>query len=371
MKYPSDLNILIPDCECGHTMAVVRCLKGYSHLKLHGCSPEAKSPFRYSRYTKSFTLLSSDTPKKYIQELNELIEQKSIDLVLPIDEKTYLFFAEHSASFSGKARLAAFSPIATLEIATNKFQLAKFCESRNIPYPKTTFLKDYRDESNPSRSAISLPLIVKPETGWGGRNVYRIAREDDFSAIKPTSHPKEGDYIVQEYVDGYDIDMSLLARNGEILAHTIQKGFLKRANRFAASAGLEFLKNEGVYASVSKLIKELDFSGIAHVDLKYDKQNGEFKIIEINARYWGSLIASFQAGVNFPYLHILSSLEEEVPAASFDPIHYMDFITAVKTSKRSLFSKRSLPFQWKDTDYPFFLADPIAECYNAWKRRIR
>ncbi|WP_162343575.1 ATP-grasp domain-containing protein [Cyclobacterium salsum] len=340
-------------------------------MKIHGSSQEAKSPFRYSRFKKSFTLLSSDTPEEYIRELIELIEQKSIDLVLPIDEKTYLFFAEHSDSFSGKARLAAFSPFATLEIATNKFRLAKFCESRNIPSPKTTFLKDYRDEKNPSHQAISLPLIVKPETGWGGRNVYHIAREEDFSVIKPTSHPKEGEYIVQEYVDGYDIDMSLLARNGEILAHTIQKGFLKRANRFAASAGLEFQKNEGVYGSVCKLVRELDFSGIAHVDLRYDTQDGEFKIIEINARYWGSLIASFRAGVNFPYLHILSSLEEEVPAASFEPIHYMDFISALKASKHSLFSKRSLPFQWKDTDYPFFLADPIAECYNAWKRRIR
>lgn len=371
MKYPSVINILLPDCECGHTMAVVRCLKGYSHVKLHGCSHEAGSPFRYSRYKKSFTLLSSNTPEEYIRELNELIEEKSIDLVLPIDEKTYRFFAGNTESFEGKTRLAAISPSATLDIATNKYELAKFCEARQIPSPKTTFLKTYQEGSIPSHLAIPLPLIVKPETGWGGRNVYCIAREEDFSAIKPTTHPKEGDYIVQEYIDGYDIDMSLLARNGKILAHTIQKGFLKRANRFAASAGLEFLKNEGVYESVSKLVRELGFSGIAHVDLRYDKRDGKFKIIEINARYWGSLIASFRAGVNFPYLHLLSSLDEEVPSTAFNPIHYMDFITAVKAGRGSLFSTKNLPFQWKDTDYQFFLADPIAEFYNAWKRRIR
>lgn len=138
--------------------------------------------------------------------------------------------------------------------------------------------------------------------------------------------------------------MSLLARNGEILAHTIQKGIFKRANRFAASAGLEFLNNTGVYESVSKLVRELGFSGIAYVDLRYDKRDKQFKIIEMNARYWGSLIASFRAGVNFPYLHILSSLERELPAPSYT-IHFMDFISALKTRKQSFFSNKSVPFQ--------------------------
>lgn len=57
-------------------MAVVRCLKGYSQVKLHGCSHDANSPFRYSRFKTSFTLLSSDSPKEYIRELKELIIKK-------------------------------------------------------------------------------------------------------------------------------------------------------------------------------------------------------------------------------------------------------------------------------------------------------
>lgn len=251
-----------------------------------------------------------------------------------------------------------------LEIAINKYNLGKFCERHQVPSPKTEYLEAYRTDNK----GLLLPLIAKPERGSGGNNVYHIVNQSDFEAIIPASFEKEGNYIVQEYIDGYDIDMSILAKNGDILAYTIQKGLIKRSNQFAASAGLEFLENDGVYQSVSKLVSELKFSGIAHVDLRFDKDSGEFKIIEINARYWGSLIASSLAGVNFPYLHILSSLDEEIPASSFSLIQYMDFLTAVKSTKSNLFSRQKQGFRWKDTDYSFFLSDPVAEVYNAWKR---
>ena len=348
-------------------MSVVRCLKEFPHIVLHGCADDGNNAFRLSRNTKSFSLLTETSGDAYIQQLNAIIVDKNIEVILPIGEETYLFFAANKDAFDKRTRLATMASSEILEKATNKYNLAKFCELHNVPSPRTVYFEDFKKESN----GLSIPLIVKPETGWGGNNVYLVKTESDFLEIKPTKYAKEGQYIVQEYIDGYDIDMSLLAKNGELLAHTIQKGFLKRSNPFAASAGLEFLENDGVYQSVAKLVKEMKFSGIAHVDLRYDEKSGEYKIIEINIRYWGSLIASYMAGVNFPYLHILASLDEKIPASIFSPIQYMDFLTGVKLLRRYLFSRQDLGFRWKDTDYSFFMTDPIAEVYNAWKRYRR
>lgn len=358
------INVLIPDCDSGHTMAVVRCLKKFPHIALHGCANDGKNPFRISRYTKSFSLITETLKEAYLEELNAIIKNKEIDVILPISEGTYRFFSTNKDFFKDKTRLATMASPEILEIATNKYSLANFCEHHEVPSPRTAYLEVYKEGKN----GMHLPLIVKPERGSGGNNVYLVANESDFSTIIPTTYAKEGNYIVQEYVDGYDIDMSILAKNGELVAYTIQKGLIKRSNQFAASAGLEFLENDGVFQTVYKLVRELKFSGIAHVDLRYDNHSGEFKIIEINARYWGSLIASCLAGVNFPYLHILSSLDEQIPSSSFSHIQYMDFLTAVKSTKNHLFSSKNLGFQWKDTDFSFFLSDPIAEVFNAWKR---
>lgn len=358
------INVLIPDSDSGMTMSVVRCLKGLSHIVLHGCGHDGKNGFRLSRFTKSFTLLTETSGDAYIQRILEVIKDKKIDIVLPIREDTYGFFAANKEAFKNHTRLATMATKEIFEIATNKYNLAKFCELHKISSPRTAYLEDFKKEKN----GLSLPLIVKPETGWGGNNVYHLQSESDFSSIEPTKYAQEGKYIVQEYIDGYDIDMSLFAKNGKLLAYTIQKGFIKRPNRFAASAGLEFLENDGVFQPVAKLVKELNFSGIAHVDLRYDSHSGEYKIIEINTRYWGSLIASYLAGVNFPYLHILSSLDEEMPSSIASPIQYMDFITGVKIVKNTLFSRQKLGFRWKDTDFSFIMTDPIAEMFNAWKR---
>ena len=358
------INVLIPDCNSGHTMAVVRCLGKMPDIALHGCTDDGKIPFRYSRYTKSFTLITQSSNEDYIQKLNAIIKDKKIDVILPIGGGTYRFFAANIAAIDSNARLATTASAEILEMVSNKYELAKFCDLHDIPSPKTAYLDEYKKEKN----GLNLPLIVKPETGWGGNNVYHIVTEADFATVKPTKHASEGKYIVQEYIDGYDIDMSLLADKGKIVAYTIQKGFLKRSNPFAASAGLEFLENDGVYQTVEKLIKELNYSGIAHLDLRYDKHSGIYKIVEINTRYWGSLIASYLAGINFPYLHILATLEEEIPASPYTPIQYMDFLAGLKSKKNSLFSSQDLGFRWRDTDYSFYLSDPVAEIYNAWKR---
>ncbi|MFO7823092.1 MAG: ATP-grasp domain-containing protein [Cyclobacterium sp.] len=365
------INVLIPDTESGHTMAVVRCLKGFTEIKLHGCSFDPKSPFRYSLYKESFTTLTDKGKESYIKDLLALVESKNIDVILPIDEDSYRFFASHKKVFQANTKLATLSTEGALAIATNKYKLAKFCELHGVPAPKTEYLNDLMELNQVNQQSFRYPVIVKPETGWGGKNVHKLFKKEEVEAIKPLSDPKQGTYIVQEFIEGYDIDMSFLAKNGEILAHTIQKGFLKRSNRFAAAAGVQFLKNEAVYNGVEKLVNKLNFSGIAHVDLRYDQKEGDFKIIEINARYWGSLIASHLSGVNFPFLHILAALDEDLPPVTFQPIRYMDFVSVIKMRKKIFSVKKSADFNWKDTDLKFILSDPLAEIYNAWKRRIR
>jgi D-aspartate ligase len=162
--------------------------------------------------------------------------------------------------------------------------------------------------------------------------------------------------------------MSLLSKDGVILAHTIQKGLLKRERDFAASAGIRFGFNEQVYNNVYDLIKKLNYSGIAHVDLRYDKKRDEYVIIEINARYWGSLTGSIMAGVNFPYIAIMSGLQKNYTSPAMMESTFVDFISAIKYRLRNLFQQNTL-FQFEQTDYKYVFRDPIAELWNIWRRR--
>ncbi len=45
-------------------------------------------------------------------------------------------------------------------------------------------------------------------------------------------------------------------------------------------------------------MKNLHWNRIAHIDLRYDI-DGNLYIIEVNPRFWESLLASLSAGINF------------------------------------------------------------------------
>ena len=72
-----------------------------------------------------------------------------------------------------------------------------------------------------------------------------------------------------------------------------------------------------------KLMKSLNWSGVANIDWRYDENNKVFKIIEINTRFWLSTDASSIAGVNFPYLYCLSSLGNEIKLQKTESISYL------------------------------------------------
>ena len=63
----------------------------------------------------------------------------------------------------------------------------------------------------------------------------------------------------------------------------------------------------------------LKFCGVALIDLRNNNQDDHIKVLEINPRYWGSLIGALSTGVNFLYFACLSGLG--IPFDRPDYIH--------------------------------------------------
>jgi predicted ATP-grasp superfamily ATP-dependent carboligase len=48
------------------------------------------------------------------------------------------------------------------------------------------------------------------------------------------------------------------------------------------------------------------------VEFKKDSRDGTYKLMEINAKFWGSLDLSIASGVDFPYLTVIMALEGDI-----------------------------------------------------------
>ena len=51
-----------------------------------------------------------------------------------------------------------------------------------------------------------------------------------------------------------------------------------------------------------RFLKAIDYYGLVEVEFKQDPRDGEYKLLDVNARAWGFHSLGFAAGVDFPYL---------------------------------------------------------------------
>jgi predicted ATP-grasp superfamily ATP-dependent carboligase len=106
--------------------------------------------------------------------------------------------------------------------------------------------------------------------------------------------------------------------------------------------------------------------------MRHDSRNGQVKVLEVNGRYWGSLIGSLVAGVNFPYLACLTALGTPFPTPTYRLSKFIHAETAAKEYLRRLQGKNELgEFSLGETGIRFFLTDPLPQVVNAAVNKSR
>lgn len=271
------MKIFIPDGSSRLAFQVVNSLKEEGDFEITlGVSSK---DFCFIKGTKKITV---DT----VHQASKIIQEGQFDFVLPISEEYIRYF-----SIEDSHRNVMLPPPRSFDVVNNKHLFSKHCVLHKINHPHTELF---------SNQIWEPPYIMKPVRGGNGRCVQIVNENVKITRISEQT-------ILQEYIEGYDLDCSVLCKNGEILEWTQQMGLgTKWSNK--AHSRVKMIENENALVEVAKLMKSLNWSGVAHVDLRYSFKHGKFFIIEVNPRYWGSLLASTKHGVNFPALHIAASI---------------------------------------------------------------
>jgi predicted ATP-grasp superfamily ATP-dependent carboligase len=234
-------------------------------------------------------------------------------------------------------------------------------EENNLPCPKSIIIKTNEFTKT---DELNFPIVIKPVLGFrNGKGINFFESLNDVNSFFNRNIVNKL-YLAQEYIEGYDIDCSVLCKDGEILVYTIQKGNLQGKSKFEPNIGVEFLYKEQLYHIVEKLMKSLNWSGIAHIDLRYDINDDAYKVIEINARFWLTVDLSLLAGVNFPYLYCLSSLKKEF---SIPQTNFASFLTLkglVKKIKINPLFVFKFKYIFNNTSFRFAFTDPLPILYK-------
>lgn len=350
-------SVLIPDGEVPILPSVINCLSQTKDIKIFVISNKKRYPMRYSRYIHNFAFYpKTDVELEWIDNINEELKKHDIDLVMPIFENGIKIIAKYRNQIPFKEKLCLLPSFDNFKLANDKGLLLNFLSKHNLPHPKGIVAKL---GDIPKVESLKYPVLVKPANGLGGgTGICSFDNQDSLEAYFK-NNKFEYNVIVQERLVGYDIGCSVLCKDGVILAHTIQKVTLKDSNPFAPLTGLIFVENKDLYVTIEKLMELLNWSGVAHVDLLFDEKDEEFKILEVNTRFWTSLDASMIAGVNFPYLYILASLGIDFKKPNYEYLGYLNIKGLLKTlqvNKKFIFETH---FILNNTPIKFAIKDPI------------
>lgn len=306
--------ILIPDGDDPRAWAVVHSLRHRTNLKLKLhviVNKRAPLKISLSRYCSSH---SFDIPQNDFQALYEAVSAVSnsipIDVILPISERGVRFVAAKRDLLYERFKLPALPDIQSLEMVSNKHSLNEFARKCHVPTPPTVFVK-HGSPMYRAISSLSFPVLMKPLAESGGKGIRRFNSIEDLQdeLARPAGRLYQQGCVVQEWLSGSDTDLSVLCRDGEMLAYTIQKKLASYDTPFQRGKVIEFINHEEVLLNGRKLLSALNWNGVAHLDFICRNKDEEPCLIDFNPRYWGTLCGSVLAGVNFPFLHYLTALD--------------------------------------------------------------
>ena len=349
-------SVLIPDGDDANALSVVRCLAEKNNIKVVVLSPDKHDAIRFSRHVSKFIYdPAGETKEKKLAAIIDAVKKTNADILLPVGVKAIRLIAEHREDFSTLAALPPMPELDSFDLANDKWQMSRWAEENRIPHPKTRLFSS-GDTIREHLSHIAFPVIVKPRNGFGGNGIRIFENSEEFQRWC-SEFEHTDDHIIQSYIKGHDIDCSIVCHEGKILAHTIQKS-IKYSADYPWPYGLEFLSHDEIFNIVEEIVKRFNWSGVAHLDLRYDEIEKRSKLIEINPRFWASVAASIFAGVNFPYLSCLSALKRELPTLKTENKIVVRTGPAIKMTFNRLFKKKN-EFFFDNTFLEFILKDPL------------
>ncbi len=356
------INILIPDGHSTWALSVINCLAKQSDMRLFVLSNKKRTATKFSKHTSYYRFYPKNDDTSWLKIINTEIIANKIDVVIPIAEIEIKFFIDYSQQVSKRAKVVHLPPKPSFDIAINKMKLGEFCFEHQIPYPQSVLFKDHESILTNGNS-ISYPVLLKPFNQKGGDGIVKFNSKKQIEDYINKNTHQDG-YFIQNYIEGYDIDCSVCCIDGTILTHTIQKGYLPGHTPYAPHLGVEFLNNDEVLKVVEQLMKTLNWSGVAHIDLRYDHKANTYNVIEINARFWGSVEASKAAGVNFPLEAIRLALGQKIESVTYEPIKYERFKGVLKHISKHPSFIFNFNFLINNTETKSVLLDPLPTLYK-------
>lgn len=244
---------------------------------------------------------------EFLAVLREEASRRGISIFLPMTDVTTNLILQHRGEFRGIG--IPFSSFEQLDELSDKCKLFELARQLGIPMPITRFVRRMADLHD-LQLDLEFPVVLKPfrstictDGGWIRASVsYARSFEEISEVVGKSESFKQHPFLIQEYIPGTGHGIFALYDYGKPAIFFAHKRIREKPPSGGVSVLSESVELDPAQLGIAKkLLDHVKLHGVAMVELKVSA-DGKPYLIEVNARFWGSLQLAIDAGVDFPYM---------------------------------------------------------------------
>jgi predicted ATP-grasp superfamily ATP-dependent carboligase len=298
---------------------------------------------RHSRYTQASARIADlGDESRLVADLLRVGREKGLEgwVLYPTRDETVAAIARHRTELSTFFRV----PTASWDVirwAWDKRSTYELAAQVGVPAPRT-----WQPASIEELDAIDAepPFAIKPaiKEHFFYATKAKAWRADSREELRTLFARAEaivgpGETMVQELIPGdgrQQYAYCALYEHGEPVATMVARRLRQHPPEFGrASTYVETVDAPQVEHLAHTVLSSINYEGLVELEFKLDPRNGEFKLLDFNARTWGYHTIAPEAGVDFPYLLFRRQLEQPVDEQRARPgVRWVRLLTDLPTA---------------------------------------
>lgn len=308
--------VLVMGDDTRSFLACVRSL-GRQGIEVHAAPYSMDAPALASRYISRVHLLPYylDDGQEWLQAMHKLMADEQYDMVLPCEERALLPLYAHRHQLPSGTCLAIPDERA-LAVFFDKWATRELAKTVQVPVADAMLL-DSTSTVDDAVARMGLPLVAKHRQSYTLTDLYkrtqvRVLRNTGDVQAWLQHNPDRHGLFLEQVFDGVGLGVSVLSKNGRVLQafehHRATE--LEGSSYYRKSMPLD----AGRLAAVERMCEAAGYTGLAMFEFKL-APSGEWVLLEVNARPWGSLPLPVAWGVDFPHALFRVLCKQETPEA--------------------------------------------------------
>jgi D-aspartate ligase len=302
-----------------HALGVVRGL-GRKGVPVVVVSYDRRDIATSSRFVRA-VIRTSHPDRGQAQFVNALLEAARRypgALLVPASDAPLCTIARHKTSLEDAGLIVAIDDQEVTDVLLNKAKTYDLARSARVPIPASSAASNEADVRRFCAYA-GFPAVLKPELSHTYRELVgvkwtRVESVQEAVRAYTVARSLSLEVLLQELIPGDELCGAVYNSyfwNGEPLVEFTSR---KIRNSPPETGSPSVVVSEWIPEAAElgrRLLRAAKFSGYSCTEFKLDPRDGEYKLMEVNARHNLSSLLATRCGLNFPWMqyeHLVKGL---------------------------------------------------------------